>query len=230
MPGAMDTQRRLFAEPDEASPVSLPGEAYWAARTGAAASFAAGRVRGLEILDVHTGEVAGRSALVAAAADVVALDRAIARGTTAAFPFPDGCFDAVVALDIIGHEHAPREFVAESLRVLRRPGALILSAPNRHTAPRNAFGRFEVGRKELTALLAPTFDRVEVAGVFHGPRLTRTERLHRTSLPERLVGDPAPDWPRWISRVVARTTRSDFKIESEGLETALDLVAVAQLG
>jgi SAM-dependent methyltransferase len=51
----------------------------------------------------------------------------------AALPFPDGCADAVLMLDMLEHVGDPEPVLAEARRVLRPGGALVLSVP--HAGP-----------------------------------------------------------------------------------------------
>ena len=53
---------------------------------------------------------------------------------TAAFPFPDAHFDAVLFLDVIEHIHPRVAVLREIRRVLKPEGRLLVSAPNRDTS------------------------------------------------------------------------------------------------
>ena len=62
-------------------------------------------------------------------------------------PFADHSFDAVLALDILEHLHARRQFLDEIARVIKPGGSVFLSAPNRATAWKTtarALGLFEM--------------------------------------------------------------------------------------
>ena len=45
---------------------------------------------------------------------------------------------------------------------------------------------------------------------------------------ERLLEQPAPEWPRWLARAVAKTKPGDFAIRPSAVERSLDLVVVAR--
>ncbi len=65
-------------------------------------------------------------------------------GDAEALPFASGSVDTVLATELVEHLPRPEAFLAEAARVLRRPGALILSAPFMeplHEEPRD-FYRF----------------------------------------------------------------------------------------
>jgi SAM-dependent methyltransferase len=74
-----------------------------------------------------------------------------------ALPFSPGCFDLVVAFEIIEHLDDPQAFLAELRRVLDPGGTLILSTPNRlyYTDDRGEINPFH--RKEFSY---PEFDEV----------------------------------------------------------------------
>ena len=59
-------------------------------------------------------------------------------------------------------------------------------------------------------------------------RLSLVEGLMRNSLPERLISQPAPEWPAWLRKIVAAVKPRDFRIRSKHVERSLDLVAVAR--
>lgn len=229
---------------------TLPGiaeENYWFQRHVVAYEFAAARIAGRRVLDAGCGEGYGTEILAATAAEVVGvdLDKAVvgraatryrrARFETAdlqALPYPDGSFDAVVSLQVIEHLPSPRDFLGEIARVLAPRGTAIVSTPNRLTfSPegiRNPFHTFELSPSELRALASDHFAVQEMLGTFHGPRIRLVETLIRTTFPERLIEQPAPEWPRWLRASVARVRPSDFAVRGGALERSLDLVVVAR--
>jgi hypothetical protein len=66
------------------------------------------------------------------------------------------------------------------------------------------------------------------AGTHHTGRLQWIERLTRRPFTERLLDQPAPEWPRWLAQAVAKTKPSDFAIRTGDLDRSLDLIAVAR--
>lgn len=241
---------RFFEEPGLTGERTLPGipeENYWFQRHVVAYRFAAGRLPGLRVLDAGCGEGYGSEILAERARAVVGTDldgtivrRAAGRYSRAVFapadllslPYPEGSFDAVVSLQVIEHLARPREFLREIARVLGPQGLLVLSTPNRLTFSRdgirNPFHTFEFSPGELRGVLAPTFEVSMLAGTFHGWRIAAIERLIRVSFQERLLAQPAPEWPPWLRAAVARVTPADFRIAERGVERSLDLIAVCR--
>lgn len=63
------------------------------------------------------------------ATDLVAAPWNDAAADAQQLPFPEGCFDAVLGLDVLHHLPHPLEFLREARRVLRSGGALALVEP-----------------------------------------------------------------------------------------------------
>jgi SAM-dependent methyltransferase len=149
-----------------------------------------------------------------------------------ALPFDDASFDAVVSFQVIEHVSAPREFLAECARVLRPGGRLILSTPNRLTFSRdgvcNPFHVYEFTARDLRGLVERSFAIERLCGTFHRARLRRIELLLRKPFTERLIEQPAPEWPRWLRRSVERTKPEDFLVADNDLDRCLDLIVVAR--
>ena len=249
MPGAplsFDANEPLPLTGERTAP-GIPEENYWFRRHVVAYDYVAGLVHGARVLDAGCGEGYGtdRLATVAGEATGVDLEEPVIRRATARYPrvhfdaanlvslpYEDGAFDAVVSLQVIEHLHSPQEFLTECARVLRPSGLLIISTPNRLTfSPdglRNPFHTFEFSPDELRATIAQRFDPIELAGVFHGARLRLLEMMIRTPFPERLIRQPAPEWPRWLRSTVASVGAGDFMIRSTRLERSLDLIAIAR--
>jgi len=80
-----------------------------------------------------------------------------------AFPFPPGCFDTALCIEVLEHAQNPEYLLREIARTLRAGGTLILSVPwsaRRHHIPFD-FHRFT--RERLAALLSEAgFDQVEI--------------------------------------------------------------------
>jgi SAM-dependent methyltransferase len=225
----------------------IPEENYWFQRHVVAYDFVTRYARGARVLDAGCGEGYGTDRLSTVAAEITGIDleepvirRAAARyprarfdsGNLVALPYPNDRFDAVVSLQVIEHLLSPQEFLAECARVLRPDGVLVISTPNRLTfspdGTRNPFHTFEFSPGDLRAAIAQRFSSVELAGVFHGARVRLLEMILRMPFPERLIAQPAPEWPAWLRGVVARVRPSDFAIRSAHLERSLDLIAIAR--
>ena len=110
--------------------------------------FAAGRVAGLDVLDVACGEGYGSSLLAKHAksvtgvdidADTVARARSKYRapglrfeaGSVSRLPLPDASFDCVVSFETLEHLAEQEEMLAELRRVLRPEGFIVISTPNK---------------------------------------------------------------------------------------------------
>jgi SAM-dependent methyltransferase len=225
----------------------IPEENYWFQRHVVAYLDAAARVAGLRVLDAGCGEGYGTDILAGSAREVTGADlehdvieRAAIRYPRAKFeaanllalPYADASFDAVVSLQVIEHLHTPQQFVAECARVLVPGGLLVISTPNRLTfspnGVRNPFHTFEFAAAELRGAIARHFASVEMLGTFHGRRIAALERMLRKPFPERLIEQPAPDWPRWLRARVARVRATDFAIRAGHLDDSLDLIAIAR--
>jgi SAM-dependent methyltransferase len=224
----------------------IPEENYWFQRHVVAYDYIARFVRSARVLDAGCGEGYGTDRLAAVAAETTGVDleepvirRAAARYPRARFdaanlvslPYEDGAFDAVVSLQVIEHLHSPQEFLTECARVLAPGGVLILSTPNRLTfspdGMRNPFHTFEFAPDELRATIAQQLGSIEMLGTFHGGRVRLLEMMIRKQLPERLIEQPAPEWPGWLRAVVSRVGAGDFVIRAHPIERSLDLIAIA---
>ncbi len=106
---------------------------------GAHTVRAARRVRRVVGVDYDMGQ------LRVAAATTRALGlpnvRLLAWDLTRSFPFPDASFDAVLFLDVIEHLHPRVQVLTEIRRVLKPPGRLLVSGPNRDTSWRRRLRR-----------------------------------------------------------------------------------------
>ncbi len=149
------------------------------------------------------------------------------RGLIEEFAEPE---DAIVFLQTIEHVERPAE-------LLRRIGELAplayVSTPNRLTlappgAPKsdNPWHLREYTIDEYRELLEPCFSRVEILGLFHARKLRAHEialslgwdRVHRAL---RLT---KPFYSRFVPAIAA----SDFTLRDDGLEGALDFVAICR--
>ncbi|MBT9146241.1 MAG: putative S-adenosylmethionine-dependent methyltransferase [candidate division WS2 bacterium] len=130
-------------------------------------------------------------------------------------PFESNSFDYVVGFQVIEHIDNDKDFCKEIARVLKPGGKLLLTTPNRTMSlTRNPFHIREYLANELHSLMAQTFSKVEVKGVFGNEkvmnyyytnkkgveRITRWDILdlqHR--LPRRMLQIPY-DFFNWVNR------------------------------
>ncbi len=220
----------------------VPDENYWYRRHLAVYEWIASQVAGLRVADLACGEGYGSAALAEAAADVVGVDAnpeaheharlryrrsnlRFERGLVEQF---EGPVDAVVFLQTIEHIHDPGALCE---RIAAAASTAYISTPNRLTlAPAgaeksdNPWHLREYTLEEYRALLEPRFSRVEIRGLFHARKLRAHElalrvgwdRIHET------LHLTKPFYDRFGPAISA----SDFQLRDDGLERALDFVAV----
>ena len=146
------------------------------------------------------------------------------RGNLTALPLQDDTVDVLVSLQTVEHIWDQPRFVAECARVLRPGGVLVLSTPNRLTfPPGNIFHHRELDADELTALMSPHVDRVDVLGVDHGGRIRAWEDAHTDIVAAQIGADPDA-WDEPLRAMVASMTTADFTI-GPASAGCLDLVA-----
>jgi SAM-dependent methyltransferase len=222
----------------------VPEENYWYRRHLAVYEWIAERCRGLRVADLACGEGYGSDVLARTAAAVVGVDanpeahehaRARYRRPNLRFErglveeFDEQC-DAIVFLQTIEH-------VQEPGALLERFGLLAptsyVSTPNRLTlAPPgaeksgNPWHVREYTAPEYRELIEPRFASVELYGLFHARKL----RLHELAIragwdrvhPALRITKPFYD------RFVPAISASDFALRGDGLDRALDFVAVCR--
>jgi SAM-dependent methyltransferase len=233
-PLALDGERTL---PD------VPEENYWYRRHLAVYEWIAARVGGLHVVDLACGEGYGADVLARSAASVVgiepnpeAFEHARLRYPRVAFrrdiaeTFLEPC-DAVVFLQTIEHVADPAAVLDHIRSQLRPAGVAYVSTPNVLTlAPAgaersdNPWHVREYRATEFRDLCASHFPRVEMLGLFHARRL----RLHELALKlgwdrvHKRLGLTKPFYDRFTPAISA----SDFALRRDGLDRALDFLAV----
>ncbi len=227
----------------------VPEENYWYRRHLVTYRWIAARCSGLRVVDMACGEGYGSSVLAARAADVVGVDanpqaheHARLRYTapnlrfarTLIEDFEEGApWDAIVFLQTVEHVAEPLPLLYRFASLLAPGGVAYISTPNRLTlAPPgqpksgNPWHVREYAPAEFGALVAPAFSRVDMLGVFHA-RMLRAHALalrlgwDRVHAALRLTG---PFYDRFVPAIGER----DFALRREGLERALDLLAVCR--
>jgi SAM-dependent methyltransferase len=220
----------------------VPEENYWYRRHLAVYEWIAERTAGLRVADLACGEGYGSAVLAEKAGDVIGVDanpeaheHARLRYRSANLRFERGLVeqfseprDAIVFLQTIEHVERPQEL----LRGFARTAPVsYVSTPNRLTlAPAgaeksdNPWHLREYTISEYRELLEPCFERVEVLGLFHAGRL----RLHERAI--RLGWDRVHKTLRltkpFYDRFTPAISSSDFTLREEGLDGALDFLAV----
>jgi SAM-dependent methyltransferase len=146
--------------------------------------FTRSLVRGLDVLDVASGEGYGSALLAQVARSVVGVEYSgstaigaagnyrkpnlrFLQGDARALPLADGSFDAVVSFETIEHFDRQDDFLREVHRVLRPGGRFIVSTPERDLyspagSGANPFHVHELSRTEFVALLRSTFQHVHL--------------------------------------------------------------------
>jgi ubiquinone/menaquinone biosynthesis C-methylase UbiE len=164
--------------PERVVPAATPHGAF--AESGLRYAFAAGHVARRDVLDVASGTGIGSSFLLSAGAksvtgvdvseECVTLARKLypsckfMNADGCALPFPDAYFDVVVSFETIEHVSDCSKFIGSCHRVLKSPGTLILSTPNRSVSrfTPNRFHIKEFYREELDRLVGSRFNQFEV--------------------------------------------------------------------
>jgi SAM-dependent methyltransferase len=220
----------------------VPEENYWYRRHVAAYRWVAQRCAGLRVADLACGEGYGSELLSRSAGQVVGVDAnpeafeharlryrrpnlRFERALVEEFSEPQ---DAIVFLQTIEHVERPQD-------LLRRFATLApvsyVSTPNRLTlapsgAPKsgNPWHLREYTLEEYSQLLRPCFSRVEVLGLFHARKLRAHEIALRLGW-DRVHGALRLTGP-FYARFIPAITASDFRLREDGLDGALDFLAV----
>ncbi len=227
----------------------VPAENYWFRRHLAVYEWIAEHVGGLRVLDMACGEGYGSNVLASRAVEVVGVDAnpdafeharlryrrgnlRFERGMVENFGGPES-FDAVVFLQTIEHVFDPVGVLRHFRGLLRPGGFAFVSTPNVLTlAPAgaeksgNPWHLREYRASEFDELCRAAFDRVELLGLFHARKL----RVHALALalgwdavhPRLRLTKPFYD------RFTPAISTSDFALRREGLDAALDFLAVCR--
>lgn len=177
--------------------------------------------------------------------------RPTVRGDMRSLPFPGHCA-SVVCIHAIEHVPDPERVVAESARVLAPGCTAVFVTPNRLTFGRpdeviDPYHYIEFDASQLRDLCRPFFASTEQYGLFGSPRYMDFFAAERAKLDALLRKDPLK-----LRRLVPRGVRKflydrklrrarqgdsspasvftveDFELRAEGLEEALDVVAVCK--
>jgi 2-polyprenyl-3-methyl-5-hydroxy-6-metoxy-1,4-benzoquinol methylase len=241
-------------QPDGVPPLELtgertlpdvPAENYWFRRHLAVYEWIAERCAGLEVVDMACGEGYGTDVLARRARTVTGVDAnpEAFEHARAKYERPGVTFvrdlvesyrepcDAVVFLQTIEHVERPEEVLRNFRDMLRPGGTAYVSTPNLLTlAPPgadksdNPWHLREYRVEEFRALCASAFVSFELYGLFHARKL----RVHELALRagwdrvHAALGITKPFYDRFTPAIAA----SDFTLRGEGLERALDFVAV----
>jgi 2-polyprenyl-3-methyl-5-hydroxy-6-metoxy-1,4-benzoquinol methylase len=227
----------------------VPAENYWFRRHLAVYEWIGARVIGERVLDMACGEGYGSEVLSRSAASVLGVDanpeafeHARLRYVRSNLRFERGmvelhgeagAYDAVVFLQTIEHVNDPVG-VLEHFRSLLAPGGTAyVSTPNVLTlAPpgadksANPWHIREYRAADFAQLCATVFGQVELLGLFHARKLAlhaRALALGWDSVHSRLrLTKPFYD------RFTPAIATSDFALRPDGLDGALDFLAVCR--
>ncbi|MFN8161207.1 MAG: methyltransferase domain-containing protein [Solirubrobacterales bacterium] len=222
----------------------VPEENYWYRRHLAVYEWIAGRCAGLRVADLACGEGYGSDLLASVAASVVGVDAnpeaheharlryrrdnlRFDRGLVEAY---EGPCDAIVFLQTIEHVERPGDLLERfaslaPVSYVSTPNRLTLAPPGAERSG-NPWHLREYTAAEYLELLGPHFSSVELLGLFHARKLRAHEvalrlgwdRVHRAL---RLTG---PFYDRFTPAITA----SDFALRGDGLDGALDFLAICR--
>lgn len=220
----------------------VPEENYWFRRHLVVYEWIARRCLGLRVADLACGEGYGSGVLAREAADVIGVDanpeafaHASAKYSSDNLRFERTLVesfaterDAIVFLQTIEHVERPGDLLrgfAELAPVsyVSTPNRLTLAPPGAEKSD-NPWHLREYTVSEYRELLEPCFARVEIFGLFHARKLRAHELAIRAGWdrvhPALRITKPFYD------RFTPAISASDFTLRSDGLERALDFVAV----
>jgi SAM-dependent methyltransferase len=163
--------------------------------------------RGLDVLDVASGEGYGSALLAQTAASVIGVDlskKAVDHaansynlanlsfkvGDARELPIEDGSLDVVVSFETLEHFFEHNQFLAEVKRVLRPQGRLIISSPERDVyspleSIANPYHVNELSRAELEVLLHSHFQNLGL--IFQRPIIGSALVSNESIRPSRMI-------------------------------------------
>jgi 2-polyprenyl-3-methyl-5-hydroxy-6-metoxy-1,4-benzoquinol methylase len=220
----------------------VPAENYWFRRHLVVYEWVAERCAGLRVVDMACGEGYGAGVLARRARHVTGVDanpeafeHARAKYTRPGVRFErdaieryrEDC-DAVVFLQTVEHVEDPEAVLGRFLEMaptvyVSTPNVLTLAPPGAERSD-NPWHLREYRAEEFRALCERVAGRVELYGLFHARKLRAHELALRAGW-DRLhaaLGLTRPFYERFTPAISAR----DFALRGEGLERALDFVAV----
>lgn len=169
-----------------------------------------------------------------------------------ALPLPDASFGSVLSVHSVEHVPDPENVVREAARVVEPGGVVIFVTPNRLTFARpdeiiDPYHFVEFDPAELRDLCGPFFTQVEIRGIFGSERYLALVAEQHARLDTLLARDPLR-----LRRLIPRRVRmklydrqltrdraepdpraaaiepADFTLAADGLEDALDVVAICR--
>ncbi len=149
-------------------------------------------------------------------------------------PIAMGRADAVVSLQVIEHLWDLPGFLAESARVLRSGGVIVVSTPNRPTfspglargeKPTNPFHVEEFDAEQVGQMLETSgFHDVSVLGVHHGGRIRRWEAEHGSIVAAHVEAVVTGVWNPALLTLLPTLQAGDFELGQAA--EALDLIGI----
>ncbi len=167
-------------------------------------------------------------------------------------PFPDDSFGSVASIHSIEHVPDAETVLREVRRVLEPGGVAVFQTPNRLTFGRpdeiiDPYHDVEYSAEDLRQLCAGVFEHVELHGMFASPRVQELLDEQARTLDRLLALDPLRlrrFVPRRVRQVlydllltlfrrradprVAAVTVEDFELRDDGLDAAVDVLAVCR--
>ncbi len=169
-------------------------------------------------------------------------------------PFESLSFASVIAIHSIEHVPDPERVLAEVVRVLADHGRAIFATPNRLTFGRpdeiiDPYHYIEYDPGQLRSLCERFFESVDIVGLGVSERYRAIHDAERVELDRLLARDPLRlrrllprrlrqqlyDWRLRSDRVTPRPgalaiVQEDFSLTRDGLEQAIDLIAICDKG